>query len=61
MILRIISIVVALIAFVTYSSLFVVDERQKALVLQTKPVVCPLLSVGGDFCTELSVMPGSII
>ena len=29
-----ISIVVALIAFVTYSSLFVVDERQKALVLQ---------------------------
>ena len=34
MILRIISIVVALIAFVAYSSLFVVDERQKALVLQ---------------------------
>ena len=34
MVLRIISIVVALIAFVTYSSLFVVDERQKALVLQ---------------------------
>ncbi len=34
MALRIISIVVALIAFVTYSSLFVVDERQKALVLQ---------------------------
>jgi len=34
MILRVISIVVALIAFVTYSSLFVVDERQKALVLQ---------------------------
>ena len=34
MILRIISIVVALVAFITYSSLFVVDERQKALVLQ---------------------------
>ena len=34
MVLRVISIVVALIAFVTYSSLFVVDERQKALVLQ---------------------------
>ena len=34
MILRVISIVVALIAFLTYSSLFVVDERQKALVLQ---------------------------
>ncbi len=34
MVLRIISIVVALVAFVTYSSLFVVDERQKALVLQ---------------------------
>ena len=34
MILRVISIVVALIAFVTYSALFVVDERQKALVLQ---------------------------
>ena len=34
MVLRITSIVVALIAFVTYSSLFVVDERQKALVLQ---------------------------
>jgi len=34
MVLRIISIVIALIAFVTYSSLFVVDERQKALVLQ---------------------------
>ena len=34
MVLRIISIVVALIAFVAYSSLFVVDERQKALVLQ---------------------------
>ena len=34
MVLRIISIAVALIAFVTYSSLFVVDERQKALVLQ---------------------------
>ena len=34
MVLRSISIVIALIAFVTYSSLFVVDERQKALVLQ---------------------------
>ena len=34
MILRVISIVVALIAFITYSSVFVVDERQKALVLQ---------------------------
>ena len=34
MVLRVISIVVALIVFVTYSSLFVVDERQKALVLQ---------------------------
>ena len=34
MVLRVISIVVALTAFVTYSSLFVVDERQKALVLQ---------------------------
>jgi membrane protease subunit HflC len=34
MVLRVISIVVALIAFITYSSLFVVDERQKALVLQ---------------------------
>ena len=34
MVLRVISIVVALLAFVTYSSLFVVDERQKALVLQ---------------------------
>ena len=34
MVLRIISIVVALGAFITYSSLFVVDERQKALVLQ---------------------------
>ncbi len=34
MVLRIISIIVALIAFVAYSSLFVVDERQKALVLQ---------------------------
>ena len=34
MVLRTISIVVALIAFVAYSSLFVVDERQKALVLQ---------------------------
>ena len=34
MFLRVISIVVALLAFVTYSSLFVVDERQKALVLQ---------------------------
>ena len=34
MVLRIISIVIALTVFVTYSSLFVVDERQKALVLQ---------------------------
>ncbi len=34
MVLRITSIVVALTAFVAYSSLFVVDERQKALVLQ---------------------------
>ena len=34
MVLGVISIVVALIACVTYSSLFVVDERQKALVLQ---------------------------
>ena len=34
MVLRVISIAVALIAFVTYSSVFVVDERQKALVLQ---------------------------
>ena len=34
MVLRIISVVVALVAFITYSSLFVVDERQKALVLQ---------------------------
>ena len=34
MVLRVTSIVVALIAFVAYSSLFVVDERQKALVLQ---------------------------
>ena len=34
MVLRVISIGVALIAFVAYSSLFVVDERQKALVLQ---------------------------
>ncbi len=34
MVLRVISIIVALIAFVAYSSLFVVDERQKALVLQ---------------------------
>ncbi len=34
MVLRITSIIVALIAFVAYSSLFVVDERQKALVLQ---------------------------
>ena len=34
MVLRVISVVVALIAFVAYSSLFVVDERQKALVLQ---------------------------
>ena len=34
MILRIVSIVAALIAFIAYSSVFVVDERQKALVLQ---------------------------
>ncbi len=34
MVLRVISIVIALAAFVAYSSLFVVDERQKALVLQ---------------------------
>ena len=34
MVLRVISVVVVLIAFVAYSSLFVVDERQKALVLQ---------------------------
>ena len=34
MVLRVISIIVAFIAFVAYSSLFVVDERQKALVLQ---------------------------
>ena len=34
MVLRVISVVVAFIAFVAYSSLFVVDERQKALVLQ---------------------------
>ena len=34
MVLRVTSIVVALLAFVAYSSLFVVDERQKALVLQ---------------------------
>ena len=34
MVLRVISIVIALVAFVAYSSLFVVDERQKALVLQ---------------------------
>ena len=34
MVLRVISIVIALTAFVAYSSLFVVDERQKVLVLQ---------------------------
>ena len=34
MALRIISIVIAVIAFIAYSSIFVVDERQKALVLQ---------------------------
>jgi len=34
MILRVISIVIALIVFIAYSSVFVVDERQKALVLQ---------------------------
>jgi membrane protease subunit HflC len=34
MILRVTSIVLALIVFIAYSSVFVVDERQKALVLQ---------------------------
>ena len=34
MALRIISIVIAVTAFIVYSSIFVVDERQKALVLQ---------------------------
>ena len=34
MVLRIISIVLALTVFIAYSSVFVVDERQKALVLQ---------------------------
>ena len=34
MILRIISIVIALTVFIAYSSVYVVDERQKALVLQ---------------------------
>jgi len=34
MILRIISIVIAVTVFIAYSSVFVVDERQKALVLQ---------------------------
>ena len=34
MVLRVVSIVIALIAFIAYSSVFVVDERQKALVLQ---------------------------
>ena len=34
MILRVISIVIALIVFIAYSSVYVVDERQKALVLQ---------------------------
>ena len=34
MALRITSIVIAIIAFIAYSSIFVVDERQKALVLQ---------------------------
>ena len=34
MALRIISIVIAVMAFIAYSSIFVVDERQKALVLQ---------------------------
>ena len=34
MALRIISIVIAVTAFIAYSSIFVVDERQKALVLQ---------------------------
>ena len=34
MVLRVVSIVIALTAFIAYSSVFVVDERQKALVLQ---------------------------
>ena len=34
MVLRVVSIVVALTVFIAYSSVFVVDERQKALVLQ---------------------------
>ncbi len=34
MILRVLSIVIALTVFIAYSSVFVVDERQKALVLQ---------------------------
>ncbi len=34
MVLRIITIVIAVTAFIAYSSIFVVDERQKALVLQ---------------------------
>ena len=34
MVLRVISIVIALTVFIAYSSVFVVDERQKALVLQ---------------------------
>ena len=34
MILRVVSIVIALTVFIAYSSVFVVDERQKALVLQ---------------------------
>jgi len=34
MVLRVLSIVIALTVFIAYSSIFVVDERQKALVLQ---------------------------
>ena len=34
MVLRVVSIVIALTVFIAYSSVFVVDERQKALVLQ---------------------------
>ena len=34
MVLRVTSIVIALTVFIAYSSVFVVDERQKALVLQ---------------------------
>ena len=34
MVLRVVSIVIAITVFIAYSSVFVVDERQKALVLQ---------------------------